>query len=95
MSQPAVSGVIADLEHAFGVPLFDRSHAGVEPTVYGQALLRRGLAAFDELKLGLRDIEFLANPARGEVRIGCPDFDRRRDPGPLAGPFVGTIPASR
>ena len=73
LSQPAVSGVIADLEHAFGVPLFDRSHAGVEPTVYGHALLRRGLAAFDELKLGLRDIEFLANPARGEVRIGCPD----------------------
>jgi DNA-binding transcriptional LysR family regulator len=73
LSQPAVSGVIADLEHTFGVPLFDRSNAGVEPTVYGQALLRRGLAAFDELKLGLRDIEFLANPARGEVRIGCPD----------------------
>jgi DNA-binding transcriptional LysR family regulator len=68
-----VSGVIADLEHAFGVPLFDRSHAGVEPTVYGRALLRRGLAAFDELKLGVRDIEFLADPARGEVRIGCPD----------------------
>jgi DNA-binding transcriptional LysR family regulator len=73
LSQPAVSGVIADLEHTFGVPLFDRSNAGVEPTVYGQALLRRGLAAFDELKLGVRDIEFLANPARGEVRIGCPD----------------------
>jgi DNA-binding transcriptional LysR family regulator len=73
LSQPAVSGVIADLEHTFGVPLFDRSHAGVEPTVYGHALLRRGLAAFDELKLGVRDIEFLANPARGEVRIGCPD----------------------
>ena len=73
LSQPAVSGVIADLEHTFGVPLFDRSHAGVEPTPYGQALLRRGLAAFDELKLGLRDIEFLADPARGEVRVGCPD----------------------
>jgi DNA-binding transcriptional LysR family regulator len=73
LSQPAVSGVIADLEHTFRVPLFDRSNAGVEPTVYGQALLRRGLAAFDELKLGLRDIEFLADPARGEVRIGCPD----------------------
>jgi DNA-binding transcriptional LysR family regulator len=73
LSQPAVSGVIADLERTFGVPLFDRSNAGVEPTVYGHALLRRGLAAFDELKLGLRDIEFLANPARGAVRIGCPD----------------------
>lgn len=84
LSQPAVSGVIADLEHTFRVPLFDRSNAGVEPTVYGQALLRRGLAAFDELKLGLRDIEFLADPARGEVRIGCPDAIAGSILGPLA-----------
>jgi DNA-binding transcriptional LysR family regulator len=86
LSQPAVSGVMADLEHAFGVPLFDRSHAGVEPTVYGQALLRRGLAAFDELKLGLRDIEFLADPARGEVRVGCPDS--------IAGAILAPLAAS-
>jgi DNA-binding transcriptional LysR family regulator len=72
VSQPAVSKVIADLEHALGVRLLDRSPHGVEPTVFGQALLKRGLAAFDELKQGIRDIEFLADPASGEVRIGCP-----------------------
>src|SRR5215468_10423645 len=72
VSQPAVSKVIADLEHALGVRLLDRSPKGVEPTVYGHALLKRGLAAFDELKQGIRDIEFLADPASGEVRIGCP-----------------------
>jgi DNA-binding transcriptional LysR family regulator len=87
LSQPAVSAVIADLEHAFGAPLFDRSHAGVEPTVYGHALLRRGLAAFDELKLGLRDIDFLANPARGEVRVGCPDSIA----GAILAPLAGTL----
>src|SRR6266700_2703595 len=63
VTQPAVSEVVAGLEHAFGVRLFDRSPKGVEPTVYGRALLKRGI----------RDIEFLADPARGEVRIGCPD----------------------
>jgi DNA-binding transcriptional LysR family regulator len=73
VTQPAVSEVVAGLEHAFGVRLFDRSPQGVEPTVYGRALLKRGTAAFDELKQGIRDIEFLADPARGEVRIGCPD----------------------
>jgi DNA-binding transcriptional LysR family regulator len=41
ITQPAVSGVVADLEHAFGVRLFDRSNQGVEPTVYGRALLKR------------------------------------------------------
>ena len=30
------------------------------------------MAAFDELKQGIRDIEFLANPTTGEVKIGCP-----------------------
>jgi hypothetical protein len=40
VSQPAVSKVIADLEHALGVRLLDRSPHGVEPTVFGQALSR-------------------------------------------------------
>src|SRR4051812_30065919 len=72
VSQPAVSKIIADLEHALGVRLLDRSPHGVEPTVFGHALLKRGTAAFDELKQGIRDIEFLADPATGEVKIGCP-----------------------
>jgi DNA-binding transcriptional LysR family regulator len=71
ISQPAVSDVIANLEHAVGVRLFDRGPQGVEPTIYGQALLKRSLAAFDELKQGVRDIEFLSDPTRGELRIGC------------------------
>ncbi len=71
VSQPAVSEVIANLEHALRVPLLDRSPRGVEPTVYGRALLKRGIAAFDELKQGVRDIEFLADPTVGELRIGA------------------------
>src|SRR5436305_4849532 len=50
ISQPVVSKVIADLELALGVRLFDRSRKGVEPTISGRALLNRGRAAFDELK---------------------------------------------
>jgi DNA-binding transcriptional LysR family regulator len=73
ISQPAVSEVIADLEHALGVRLLDRSPAGIEPTIYGSALLKRSVTVFDELKQSVRDIEFLANPLVGEVRIGCPE----------------------
>src|ERR1700755_3243346 len=73
ITQPAVSEVVAGLEQAFGVRLFDRSPQGVEPTVFGLALLKRGVAALDELKQGIRDIEFLTDPTKGEVRIGCPD----------------------
>jgi DNA-binding transcriptional LysR family regulator len=73
VSHPAVSQLIVDLEHALGTRLFDRSSRGVTPTIYGRALLARGRAAFDELKQGIRDIEFLSDPAVGEVRIGCPE----------------------
>ena len=53
--------------------LLDRSPRGVEPTIYAEALLKRGDVVFDELRQGIRDIEFLTNPAAGEVRIGCPE----------------------
>jgi molybdenum-dependent DNA-binding transcriptional regulator ModE len=72
VSQPAVSEVIADLEHALGVRLLDRSSRGIEPTMYGNALLKRSVAVFDELKQSIRDIEFLADPTTGEVKIACP-----------------------
>src|SRR5262249_23836176 len=71
VSQPAVSEVIAALEHALGVRLLDRNSQGVEPTMYGRALLKRCTVVFDELKQSIRDIEFLADPTSGEVRIGC------------------------
>ena len=71
MSQPAVSKAIAALEHTLGVRLLDRGPRGVEPTRYGQALLRRGAAVFDELRQGVGEIEFLADPGVGELRIGC------------------------
>jgi len=70
ISQPAISRAIADVEHALGVRLLDRSPQGVEPTQYGRALLKRGVAAFDELSQGMRDIAFLADPTTGELRIG-------------------------
>lgn len=73
VTQPAVSQVIADLEHGLGVSLLDRSPRGVEPTIYGKALLKGGAAAFDDLKQAIKEIEFLADPTVGEVRIGCPE----------------------
>ncbi len=73
VSTPAVSEIIADLEHALGVRLLDRSPQGVVATTYGEALMRRGEAAFDELKQGVREIEFLADPTSGEIRVASTD----------------------
>jgi DNA-binding transcriptional LysR family regulator len=70
ISQPVVSKVIADLEEVLGVRLFDRSSQGVEPTLYGRALLKRSVAIFDDLKAGVEEIGFLADPTAGTLRIG-------------------------
>lgn len=74
VSQPSVSEVMADLEHTLGVRLLDRSPQGIEPTIYAHALLKRSRIAFDELKQGIRDIEYLSDPTVGKLRIGCPEF---------------------
>ena len=73
VSQPVVSKTIADLEHALGVKLLDRTASGVEPNLYGRALLKRGVSIFDELRQSVNEIEFLADPSVGEVRIACPE----------------------
>jgi DNA-binding transcriptional LysR family regulator len=73
MSQSAVSEAIASLEDALRVRLLDRSPQGVEPTIYAETLLKRGHVVFDELRQGIRDIEFLAEPTKGEVRVACPE----------------------
>src|SRR5258708_19980645 len=83
ISQPVVSRSIAGLEHALGVRLLDRSRQGVEPTIYGRALLSHGLAAFNELKLGVKAIEFLADPTAGELRIGSTE--------PMAAGLLGAV----
>ena len=74
VSTPSISALITALEQTLGVRLLDRTAKGVLPTHYGRALLSRAHAAFDELRQGLRDIEFISDPAAGEVRIGCSEL---------------------
>lgn len=71
MSQPAVSKAVVDLERTLGVRLLDRTHQGVEATPYGLALTKRSVALFNELRQGVQDIDFLADPTAGELRIAA------------------------
>jgi DNA-binding transcriptional LysR family regulator len=66
---------------------------GVEPTLYGRALIKWAVAVFDDVRQGVKEIEYLADPTIGELRIGAnepmiagllpPVFDRlsRQHPG--------------
>jgi DNA-binding transcriptional LysR family regulator len=82
-TQPNVSRSIGELEHALGVRLLDRHRQGIEPTEYGRALLDCGVAVFDDLRQGVKNIEFLADPTAGELRIGTTTF--------LAASFVSAL----
>jgi DNA-binding transcriptional LysR family regulator len=83
ISQPSISKAIADVEHAVGLRLLDRGPHGIEPTIYGRALLKCGVAVFDELRQGVKALEFLTDPHAGELRIGCTET--------LAAGFVSAV----
>jgi DNA-binding transcriptional LysR family regulator len=69
-SQPAISKAIGDMERQLRVRLLDRTPHGVELTAYGSALLDHARVAFDEFKQAMNRIEFLRDPAAGELGIG-------------------------
>jgi len=64
----------------------------VEPTIYGQALLNRSIAVFDELKQSVGDIDGLADPATGEIRMACPMTIASTLIPPVLESFVGKYP---
>ena len=82
-TQPNISRSIGELEQALGVRLLDRHRQGIEPTEYGRALLDCGAAVFDDLRQGVKNIAFLADPTAGELRIGTTTF--------LAATFVSAL----
>jgi DNA-binding transcriptional LysR family regulator len=71
LSQPAVSKAVIEMEQTLGVALLDRTKQGVQPTLYGRTLLKWSVVIFDDLRQGLREIEFLADPTGGELLVGC------------------------
>lgn len=83
VSRPVVSRAVGDLEHALAVPLLDRTSQGVEPTAYGEALLRHSIAVFDGLRQGVEEIRFLADPRAGRLRVGVSEV-----------PAAGLVPAA-
>jgi len=102
MSQPSVSAAIANLESILGVRLLDRGTRGIEPTIYAEAILKRSVAIFDELNQAVNDVQFLADPAKGELKIGCSDttaatvlpqmIERFSEKYPLAALYVDNVP---
>lgn len=70
LTQPAASKLLADLEHALGVKLFERLPRGVAPTWYGEVMIRRAGAALAELDAGHQEVMELLSGLSGRVAVG-------------------------
>lgn len=71
ITQSAASKLIAELEHVLGVPLFNRRHRGVEPTVYGEVMIRRAGAALAELNAAHQEVLELHSGLQGSISLGA------------------------
>ena len=70
LTQPAASKLLGELEHALGVPLFERLPRGVVPTRYGEVLIRRAGAALSEMDAAHQEIMELLSGLSGRVAVG-------------------------
>lgn len=70
LSQPALSRSIRELEQSLGVRLVERTARGIEPTVYGKALIVRGKLVDSELRQARDDIAHLLAATHGDLSVG-------------------------
>lgn len=70
LTQPAASKLLAELEHALSVPLFERLPRGVVPTWYGEVMIRRAGAALGEMDAAHQEVMELLGGFSGRVAIG-------------------------
>ncbi len=71
LTQPAATRAISELESAFGVMLFERSHRGMKPTVFGDALIRHARQLLFDVQRAHEEIQALRSGSDGFVRIGA------------------------
>ncbi|WP_208636711.1 LysR family transcriptional regulator [Caballeronia ptereochthonis] len=69
-TQPAASLLLQQLEERLGVPLFTRLPRGMEPTAFGEVLIRFAQGVVHEFGHAESEIRELAAGAAGLVRIG-------------------------
>ncbi len=70
LSQPAASKMLGEIEALVGMPLFERLARGVEPTSYGEVMIRRSRSMLTELDLADAEIGALKAGDGGKVAIG-------------------------
>jgi DNA-binding transcriptional LysR family regulator len=71
LTQPAASKLLAELEYSLNVQLFERLPRGVQPTWYGEVMIRRAGAALAEMDAGYQEVMELLAGIAGTVAVGA------------------------
>lgn len=69
-TQPAASLLLQQLEERLGVQLFERLPRGMQPTAFGEVMIRYARGALHEFEYAEAQLAELARGATGMVRIG-------------------------
>ncbi len=77
ISQPALSGKVAQLEKSLGVKLIARSNRGFTLTIEGQALLEDLKRGFAQIESGENRLREIADLESGLMRVGASDMTLR------------------
>ncbi len=71
ISQPSLTKMMQQLEHDMGAQLLERLPRGVEPTIFGETLLKHATFALNELGQAKEILQSMAKGWLGRVRIGA------------------------
>jgi DNA-binding transcriptional LysR family regulator len=70
VTQPAASKQLLELEVMLGVKLFDRLARGLEPTVFGEIMIRHARSAVNSLAVAHGDVMAMRSGLIGRIEIG-------------------------
>ncbi|APA87567.1 LysR family transcriptional regulator [Paraburkholderia sprentiae WSM5005] len=71
MTQPAATKALQELEDTLGVSLFVRHARGMEPTIFGEAVMRYARVVFEDLDELREELAGIEAGDIGKVRIGA------------------------
>jgi DNA-binding transcriptional LysR family regulator len=71
MTQPAATKALQELEDTIGVSLFVRHARGMEPTIFGEAVMRYARVVFEDLDELREELAGIEAGDIGKVRIGA------------------------
>lgn len=71
MTQPTATKLLQNLENNVGLALFERGRRGMQPTIYGEVIIRHARLVLADLNRTRLELQSLSSGGTGRIRIGA------------------------